>query len=554
MAKPILNIAVDDTKFKEFLALYAKYEKALANSPAAWAKVTQSVAGTKKGFEELVALQIAQIANEKLRAAAAEEAERRLRTSADTWRDMAKSSKTFAGNVVDATKSLLRWASLTSVVSGLLGAGGLFGIDRLAISASNNRRASQGIGSTIGERNAFNTNFGQTVDTDSFLSSINEALHDQSKRQALYGSGLTEGDLSSGDSAIVGAKALTSIKSLLDRTPNDSIAQVLEGRNIPLSLADAVRLKKLTPEQFAQEQAGNEKDKSSLGYSDDVADKWQQFTIQMDRAGKKIEATFVDALVPLAPELTKLSDSFGDLVTALLKSPEFKEWINDLAIGIKDFAKYVGTPEFKQDVLDFATGIEKLAKSVGTALKWLGIISDNDAPAPAAPTPGVTNGGGLGGPNIGPNMGIDPLHPFGRSSNDNSPLGGEGEKTLALIKRLEASGDSAVSPAGAIGAYQIMPATGAHYGYSRADLFDPAKNQSAAEAYIKDLAKQYHGNLMEELVGYNSKYAVQKSFVASGDDPRVLPSETQKYLARATILIQNNTGGNAVVSTSQLAR
>ena len=59
-------------------------------------------------------------------------------------------------------------------------------------------------------------------------------------------------------------------------------------------------------------------------------------------------------------------------------------------------------------------------------------------------------------------------------------LDGEKIDPAALIRKLESSGDRAVSPKGAIGRYQIMPGTAHQYmgaGYDTSKLFDPAENE-----------------------------------------------------------------------------
>ena len=59
-----------------------------------------------------------------------------------------------------------------------------------------------------------------------------------------------------------------------------------------------------------------------------------------------------------------------------------------------------------------------------------------------------------------------------------------------------------VSPAGAKGVMQLMPATAKRYG--TADRGDPAQNLEAGARYFKDLLNQYAGNIALALAAYNS--------------------------------------------------
>ena len=104
---------------------------------------------------------------------------------------------------------------------------------------------------------------------------------------------------------------------------------------------------------------------------------------------------------------------------------------------------------------------------------------------------------------------------------------------LNLVKRLENSGEGAVSPAGAIGSYQIMPKTGEHYGFSRGQLFDPSINRFVASELLTDLGKRYHGDTDLELIDYNAGPKAVERYLASGRVLGSLPLETQAYLTRA---------------------
>ena len=71
----------------------------------------------------------------------------------------------------------------------------------------------------------------------------------------------------------------------------------------------------------------------------------------------------------------------------------------------------------------------------------------------------------------------------------------------SVISRESDFQPQAVSPKGAIGLMQLMPATAAALG---ADPRDPAQNVDAGTRYLRDLLEKYDGGLWHALAAYNA--------------------------------------------------
>jgi len=94
----------------------------------------------------------------------------------------------------------------------------------------------------------------------------------------------------------------------------------------------------------------------------------------------------------------------------------------------------------------------------------------------------------------------------------------------AVIRQESAFYPCAVSPKGAMGLMQLMPATAEHFHVS--DPFNTEQNVAAGARYLKELMQRFHGDLKLALAAYNA--GPER---VDGDTPSVpdIP-ETQNYV------------------------
>ena len=87
---------------------------------------------------------------------------------------------------------------------------------------------------------------------------------------------------------------------------------------------------------------------------------------------------------------------------------------------------------------------------------------------------------------------------------------------------------AAISPKGAIGLMQLMPATGLRYGVKTEELKEPATNIRAGARYLADLLTLFDGDLRLALASYNAGEAAVLRY------GRQIPpyAETQVYVPR----------------------
>ena len=96
----------------------------------------------------------------------------------------------------------------------------------------------------------------------------------------------------------------------------------------------------------------------------------------------------------------------------------------------------------------------------------------------------------------------------------------------AMIAVESSNRHAAVSPKGAIGLMQVLPATGRRFGTT--DLFNPGQNIEAGSRYLRVLATMFDNDLALVLAAYN---AGENAVARFGN--RVPPyRETTQYVAR----------------------
>ena len=149
--KPIVKIEVDDSKFKRFFQDFQKYDALLKAQVAVWGQVNAAMANSSKSL----------IPN---------------------FMTLGSITKTIAENLASAFRSLRDLAGLGAIAGLAGFGGSLFGINALANAASAFQRQSGGLGSTTGAMLAFRLNNERYVNPDSLLEKAADAKSDVTKR------------------------------------------------------------------------------------------------------------------------------------------------------------------------------------------------------------------------------------------------------------------------------------------------------------------------------------------------------------------------------------
>lgn len=637
VAKSIVDIDVNDDKFVAFMEKFKEYQAALEELPEAWRGLahgaTDATKETAKAKTEgdLLAKAFSEGASailsinsglERLTDSldrankSQEDFNNKTRSSKGFLSDASKDAKSLAGHIRDATTSLLSWGGIVGLFTGVLGVGGLFGLNRLAATTGSQRFTSLGIGTSIGALDSTAINYQKALgNPTATLGAIRDSQMDLSKRWTFQAMGINNPDQ---DPAKLLPQMIRNARDIFVKNGSTLQGANAYGLTNFFSLDDLNRFKNMSDEEIDAMERRAQKDAKLLQITDQQARQWQDFNVQLDYSGQSIRNTFVRGLGPLTPQLSKLSDALAGAIDTVLQSPELGKWIDGLAGGIERFGNYLASPDFTKDVDDFMDGLRRLGQSIGRVIDlFTGKTSVSEFMAASSP---MLNNQTVHDPNGGPDYvpgsesdpnvpgwlkklklasGVAPVQ-YDEYFEEAAKKYNVDPKWLKSIAAAESSWDqNAESSAGAKGLMQVMPSN-----FRDGEKpFDPRDNIMAGARVFSWAMQQSGGDFDEALRYYNGgvrrgsaeniaypgwvkeKYAAmfgapegsakeqyaamqgsrKDQVVAGGGDNSEVAknkNKTNQLLQQIVdrglqgngsgMVVYNNTGGNAVVSSSQL--
>lgn len=622
-AKSIIEVDVNDEKFLSFMDKFNEYQAALEELPEAWrasaqgigdsaretSKASSEAEGMTKAFLDGVDALNMMVNNLDRINTSLDDANKRQSDlnkktagSSGIFGKLKKDSKEFAGHIKDATVSLLSWGGIVGLFTGVLGAGGLFGLNRLASTASAQRFTSMGLNTSIGALDSTAINYQRAVaNPTATLGAIRDTQADLSQRWKFQAMGINNPDRSP-DQLL--PEMIRAARSIFTQTGGTLQGANAYGLTSFFSIDDLNRFKNMSDAEIDAMEKRAKRDAQLLQITDEQARQWQDFNVQLDYSSQSIKNTFIRGLGPLTPGLTKLSDALSGAIDTVLQSPELGKWIDGLAGGIQRFGDYLASPGFKNDVENFMLKVEKLGKVIGKVVDWIigktnlsvddiksgsSILSDKPVVDPKTGQSYIP--GSESDPNVSAGLkwlkrasGVTPTA-YDSYFEEAAKKFDLDPKLLKSVAAAESSWDqNAVSKAGAQGLMQVMPMNF----QPGEDPFN-ARDNIMAGARVMAWAKQQSGGDFDEMLRWynggknrgskeNNEYPgrVKEQYAAIyGTQPNPVyttspeTSEIARNTARTNQLLQqaidnnrssgsaglvvyNNTGGNAVVASAQL--
>jgi hypothetical protein len=361
MPKIILDVDIDDSAFQAFKRKFDDFQSNVKSLPGEWSRVAASMSTLSPLLDALSKGMGGAAGNATLVGKATIDTHKIAGDLALVWTGISKSSHFFLHDIIGATQSLTKWTALTGVFGGLLGAGGLFGVDRLATRAAGQRQSAMGAGVSTGEYSNFLANASRlTSNPGGLMQQFSEGFYSvgaQYSFDTAFGPGTGE-RMKGRDAASFFADVLPDIKSKIDATPQNQTSNMLQysglgNRGIDLEMANRIRA--MSRGEINDISRRLKSDAAAMNMPDDATRNLQDFETRLDEAWKIMGTSVENHLVPLLSPLSKLTDNFGRFADAALKEGGAVDVaLKEAAGGIESFATKMSDPKFREYVSSFS--------------------------------------------------------------------------------------------------------------------------------------------------------------------------------------------------------
>jgi Transglycosylase SLT domain len=539
-AKSVIQIDVDDSKFREFNGLFQEYQKKLEEMPEDWKKVIDA---TEDGSESMEKFAGSAMSSKDFLVVAAIQADAISKAMARATGVQDKFNTKAKDGAIQMTRMQKASAAMHKSISGMssvllkLGTVGASGIGSAiaAVYGATNQLAGQnlqarGLGLKIGQTQAFDANFEKFGLGASDLGNVANAQSDPTKWRALIAAGLTPQQIQNEDAEQLTydfARAASGKYRQWQKSgmPAGSMAQAY-GFTDFLSQQQLRTGASYTDADWMRAQQKELADAKKNAVDQGVADQASDVKAGLKSDWAQVMNAFNDELAKSGPELKTLGDAAAAAAVSLIKiaGPQAKSLLDAMANGAPKTVLANGLHPTLNKPNDLGSGFAAIGYS----------IQD------------LFSGGKIGTP-------TDQLSAM----------------LNAQLQTESSDGKHLLSPKGAKGPYQFMDDTWKDWG-NGGNVNDPKASRDAAQRYDAYLLKRYSGDVRKALAAYNwgmgyldrdiNGYKDKNGVFHQGHGDnweKFAPKETRDYINRNTslmatqnvqITITNNTSANVATS------
>jgi hypothetical protein len=360
--RSIIDIDVNSKEFEQFVSMFNRYNAALQKQPKAWQEISRHQNAATAGVREMTDEEEAE--NEVLRKRHTSD-ERRLKNLGKMqtlWESIHRSSTGLYRNVVGVGEGILKWGGILLGAGIGVATGSLFGFDRLASGVGSARREAKGLGMSIGQASALGIDFGRLADTGQLAQAVLGMETNYGARAPWYALGL---GAMSGNTAQDMVRLLAAERAWAKRTPLGLLGPLGASLGLPSSTQDLMRLRGTSNAEFQQISGQYLHDVNALNISDRAGRSAQNVQAQFERVGKEMQTALWGAIGRLAGPVTRLSQAFTHAAIQILGSPAVKRGIENLSSWMTSFAKDIDTGAFDTKIKNFMADVGVVADGIG---------------------------------------------------------------------------------------------------------------------------------------------------------------------------------------------
>lgn len=382
MTKAIVDVVINDSAWKAFNSQVEAHRKTLAGLPGQWGLVGKSVEKASNAAAKFVARIAEQAKAFKDANTLAGKLTVTMKAADRLAASMAKSTLAIARNLKEATKSLLSWGAVMGLISGVLGAGGLFGIMRMAQNISGGQASALGSGSSYGGTKAAGISYGQALGGEGgVLSLMNTMAKEKESGGVMFRRvGMAEDQWKNKSPAEIIGPFLQAVQEAYKKAPAGAKAKAMETLAPELDYNTILRVSQMNVRSMEDQFKARKKE---LELSTGTQNAFTRFQQMIETISESLQNLLATAIGPLLPALADFGKGLRNALGVIIKSPLVKGAIAGAGKALESGAKYLTSEQFSKDFQSFIDQMREIGQAISDTAKfihkWVGTDDTGDA-------------------------------------------------------------------------------------------------------------------------------------------------------------------------------
>jgi hypothetical protein len=369
--KSVVDIDLNEEKFKRFTDQYSKYQEALKSQPGEWKDAEKAAGGADDVVVKILAAFMAMGSFHESLREEDEKDNKVLKQKLSLWEKIQKESLNTMHHVEDTAKWFLKWGSIGFGLS----LAGLFGLRSVAEDVSEQRNQALGLDVGIGSPAAFARHQGR------YFSNPEQVLEGAFTARSNVASPAYQAIASLGinphqSTVAVANQLLLKIQAMAKAMPQQQVGNLLLEypglSQFGIGLQDLERLRGISTGELKGQIAAYAPDVRAAGLTGRQGLAYANFLSSINATFAGMKKAVESDLVPLLGPIERIAKALGSAVSQFLRSKFVVTALNDIATEIEKFANEVSGKKFSDSIgrlESFVQTIDSLGTDISNAAK-----------------------------------------------------------------------------------------------------------------------------------------------------------------------------------------